>query len=176
MMISGSALKRSRSFCQKFPGDSSRQPCSGSRFLSFLRPGSRSVTCRHTSSRLLTPELKGKHRPVRPNRGKAFGGEHPRDLHQVSLLFLSQLRKELCLPGTVNRLQNSISIPGCCLSPQLRLLTHLCYHTSTFKTLPPDREPLSGILPGLKALCTPLSPHALDVSQESWSALLRWIL
>lgn len=90
MMISGSALKRSRSFCQKFPGDSSRQPCSGSRFRSFLRPGSRSVTWRQTSSRLLTPELKGKHRAVGPNRGKgeAFGEELPRDLPQVLLLFL----------------------------------------------------------------------------------------
>lgn len=70
LMISGSALKRSRSFCQKLPGDSSRQPCSGSRFLSFLRPGSRSVTCRQTSSRLLTPELKGKHSLWDPSPGR----------------------------------------------------------------------------------------------------------
>lgn len=56
-MMSGSAWNRSQSFCQKFPGDSSRQPCSGSRLRSFLRPGSRSVTCRQTSSRLLVPEL-----------------------------------------------------------------------------------------------------------------------
>lgn len=56
-MMSGSAWNLSQSFCQKFPGDSSRQPCSGSRLRSFLRPGSRSVTCRQTSSRLLVPEL-----------------------------------------------------------------------------------------------------------------------
>ncbi|TNN39988.1 hypothetical protein EYF80_049841 [Liparis tanakae] len=59
----------------ELPGDTSRQPCSGSTDCIRRNPGNRSVTWRHSVSRLRTPELMGGREGAREEEVRNSGEE-----------------------------------------------------------------------------------------------------